>query len=135
MILFFIKEKADDVNMEKMKDQSLRKRFFINGKKFDTKSQANKKLFNRINQVSDIFENKRKEINNSKGKEDYLSAEELLNMGEIYSKNGQFDKALENYKKSLEKDSSNRMTWHRMGMTYTNLHEFLKAVEHLEKAV
>ncbi|MDD3012709.1 MAG: tetratricopeptide repeat protein [Candidatus Gastranaerophilales bacterium] len=58
-----------------------------------------------------------------------------INLGNIHSAKGEFDKAIDFYNESLEMDPNNPDPWFGLGMCYKNKNENDKAIEYYEKAI
>lgn len=56
------------------------------------------------------------------------------NMGDVYSRNLQHDKAIEEFKKAIEINPNYADAYHNLGMTYYTIKQYDQAIENLQKA-
>ncbi len=66
---------------------------------------------------------------------DPLTAEEHINLGYIYEKQGNPDLAEEEYKKAIKKDGKNYIAHFNLGNIYAQREEYEKAERHYKKAL
>ncbi len=66
---------------------------------------------------------------------DPLTAEEHINLGYLYEKQGKLDLAEEEYKKAIRKDKKNYLAYFNLGNIYAQRREYGKAERQYRKAL
>jgi len=66
---------------------------------------------------------------------DYLTAEEHVNLGYVYEKQGKLDLAEEEYKKAIKKDKKNFIAYFNLGNVYAKKGDYERAEVYYKKAI
>ena len=85
--------------------------------------------------IIQLVENQKKSIEEEEKKRRVSEARRLNNAGVMAYHNGQYEKALELFKKALELDAAMTEAYNNLGLTYTEINEEEKATEAFKKAI
>ena len=85
--------------------------------------------------IMQLVENQKKSIENEEKKRRNSEARRLNNAGVMAYHNGQYEKALDLFKKALQLDQGMTEAYNNLGLTYTEINEEEKATEAFKKAI
>jgi tetratricopeptide (TPR) repeat protein len=85
--------------------------------------------------IMQLVDNQKKCIEEEENKRRVSEARRLNNAGVMAYHNGQYEKALELFKKALELDAAMTEAYNNLGLTYTEINEEEKATEAFKKAI
>jgi len=85
--------------------------------------------------IMQLVENQKKSLEEEEKKRHVAEARQLNNAGVMAFHNGQYEKALDLFKKALDLDPSMTEAYNNLGLTYTEMNEEEKATEAFRKAI
>ncbi|OQX83815.1 MAG: hypothetical protein B6D63_05615 [Candidatus Latescibacteria bacterium 4484_7] len=105
----------------------------------ETELDNSKKLLEEFSvnhsEILKMVENQKKDLEEEERKRKLAEAKRLNNSGVIHYHNGQYEKALELFKKAIELDPEFTEGYNNLGLTYTEIQEEEKATEAFKKAI
>ena len=98
-------------------------------------SENSRKILDKRKIKFGISETRAKELEEFAKQNNSASSNDLLEEGKTYYNNGEYDKAIEIFKKAVELNPDNELNWHWLGPSYNKNGQYQEAINSLLKAV
>lgn len=98
-------------------------------------SENSRKILDKRKIKFGISETRAKELEEFAKSNNSASSNDLLEEGKTYYNNGEYDKAIEIFKKAVELNPDNELNWHWLGTSYNQNGQYQEAIQSLLKAV
>ncbi len=134
-----LRSNDDGFNEFKNEVSSWKDNLDMNMKTLKTDLSENRKLVEEVtennSEILKVVENQKQSLNEEEKKRQLADAKRLNNAGVMSYHNGQYEQALELFKKALAIDGEFTEAYNNLGLTYTEMNQEDDATENFKKAI
>ena len=96
--------------------------------------ERERNILNKRKEKYQISDSRAKELEEFAKLNNIDASNNLLEEGKVYYKNGEYDKAINSFKKAVELNPNDYLNWHWLGRSYNDNEQYLDAINSLKKA-